>query len=74
EKCKGCRFCIEFCPRDVLEMSRDYNAKGYHFPVVAQGKENDCTSCGYCEVTCPDFAIYVRSKIRSISEKDVVLT
>ena len=39
ERCKGCRFCIEFCPEKVLEESAGMNAKGYHFPVVAAGKE-----------------------------------
>ncbi len=30
--CKGCGFCVEFCPTDALEMSKAYNAKGYHPP------------------------------------------
>ena len=24
--CKGCGFCVEFCPTDALEMSKTYNA------------------------------------------------
>ena len=39
ERCKGCRFCIEFCPEQVLAESEGMNAKGYHYPVVAAGKE-----------------------------------
>ena len=23
ERCKGCGFCVEYCPRDVLVMSED---------------------------------------------------
>jgi 2-oxoglutarate ferredoxin oxidoreductase subunit delta len=34
------------------------NAKGYHFPVVATGKETDCVNCGFCRLVCPEFAIY----------------
>ena len=58
ERCKGCLFCIEFCPEDVLQESEAMNAKGYHFPVVAEGKENACVSCAFCRLVCPEFAIY----------------
>ena len=34
ERCKGCAFCVEYCPRDVLEMSTSFNRKGYHPPDV----------------------------------------
>ena len=55
--CKGCRFCIEFCPRQVLEESTEFNIKGYH-PVFAARSE-DCVNCGLCEFICPEFAIRV---------------
>jgi len=32
ERCKGCGYCVEFCPQDVLVMSERTNAKGYHPP------------------------------------------
>ncbi|MEA3475653.1 MAG: 4Fe-4S binding protein [Candidatus Cloacimonadota bacterium] len=57
ERCKGCNFCIEYCPRDVLEVSEEFNEKGYHPPKVA--KPEMCTFCGLCELICPDFAIFV---------------
>ncbi len=60
DRCKGCGFCVEYCPKDVLEMSEDYNAKGYHTPRIKD--EEACVSCGLCEMLCPDFAIFVVSK------------
>ena len=57
DRCKGCSFCIEYCPRQVLEFSPEFNTKGYHPPRVAQ--PDACTFCGLCELICPDFAIFV---------------
>lgn len=56
ELCKGCGFCIEFCPADVLVFSSTFNAKGYHTPVAASPEK--CTGCGLCGIYCPDFAIF----------------
>ena len=57
DRCKGCQFCVQYCPRDVLEMSEEFNAKGYHYPVVVKAER--CVDCDLCEVICPDFAIFV---------------
>lgn len=56
EVCKGCSFCIDFCPTHALEFSREFNQKGYHYPVLA--KPEACTGCDSCGLYCPDFAIY----------------
>ncbi len=54
--CKGCGFCIDFCPRDVLATASHYNPKGYHPPELVEPEE--CIMCKFCELICPDFAIW----------------
>ncbi|MDJ0908848.1 MAG: 4Fe-4S dicluster domain-containing protein [Woeseiaceae bacterium] len=58
ERCKQCNFCIDYCPTSVLEYSADTNAKGYHYPVVAAGKDMSCVNCRFCDLICPELAIY----------------
>ena len=55
-RCKGCGFCIEFCPRNVFTQSDRLNEKGYHPPVAV--KEEECVACGLCELISPEFAIF----------------
>ncbi len=57
DRCKGCGFCIEFCPRHVLKKSGEFNKKGY--VVAAVENPEDCTNCGLCALICPDFAIRI---------------
>jgi 2-oxoglutarate ferredoxin oxidoreductase subunit delta len=56
ELCKGCGFCIAFCPAKVLEFSEEFNSKGYHPPYAI--RPEDCSGCGLCGIYCPDFAIF----------------
>jgi 2-oxoglutarate ferredoxin oxidoreductase subunit delta len=56
ERCKGCGFCVEYCSRQVLEVSDEFNAKGYHPPRVARPER--CVHCGFCQMICPEFAIW----------------
>lgn len=55
-RCKGCGFCIAFCPPHALEFSLEFNPQGYHPPRLAHPE--DCTGCDLCGLYCPDFAIY----------------
>ena len=55
--CKGCGFCVQFCPTNVLDTAAEFNAKGYHPPYV-KTPEN-CRNCSFCELICPEFAIRV---------------
>ncbi len=56
DRCKGCGFCIELCPRKVLEFSEEFNAKGYHPPKAV--RPDACLDCNLCEIVCPEFAIF----------------
>lgn len=66
EWCKGCGFCVEYCPEKVLAISHAYNKKGYHPPEVVDGKE--CVACRFCELLCPDFAIFITEKEKVAAE------
>lgn len=56
DRCKGCGFCVEYCPREVLRFSKAFNKKGYHFPEAVEKEK--CVNCHFCEVLCPEFAIF----------------
>ena len=49
--CKGCGLCVEFCPTKVLEQSE----AGH----VSVARPELCSACHFCELHCPDFAIFV---------------
>jgi len=50
EWCKGCGICVEFCPKDVLQL------KDGKIDIKA---EDRCIKCKQCEIRCPDFAIFL---------------
>ena len=57
DRCKGCGFCIEFCPTEVLIESEKFNVKGYHPPEIYDAEK--CIACKLCELICPEFSIFV---------------
>lgn len=67
ERCKGCGYCVEFCPTHVLALAETFNQKGYHPPEVVDLEA--CTGCDLCGMYCPDFAIF-GVRVRDTSEQD----
>jgi len=68
ERCKGCCYCVEFCPVKCLILSSKYNAKGYHYP--EKKPDVDCTGCDLCGMYCPDFAIHGQRVSSKDSDKE----
>lgn len=72
ERCKGCRYCIEFCPQGVLKESEEFNAKGHHPPMMKEDPPlKVCNGCGFCTLICPEFAIYSKPRGEKKGEKNV---
>lgn len=57
DRCKACRFCVDFCPKQILAMSDDLNVRGVHYACLVD--EEKCTGCAVCGLVCPDVAIEV---------------
>jgi 2-oxoglutarate ferredoxin oxidoreductase subunit delta len=66
--CKGCGFCIEYCPKKVYELSEEMNKKGYRLPWAVHAEE--CTECGLCDLHCPDFAIIIEKTKKKSKRRD----
>jgi len=60
QKCKGCGFCVKFCPKNIIHLNSDFNDKGYHSAVFSEKEK--CTGCALCGLVCPDIAITVYEK------------
>ncbi|MGE5363896.1 MAG: ferredoxin family protein [Bacteroidota bacterium] len=71
EKCKGCELCAAACPQHSLELSRNINAKGYHYIVRI---EDNCTGCTNCALVCPEGIIRVYRKTLTKNEPVATIT
>jgi 2-oxoglutarate ferredoxin oxidoreductase subunit delta len=69
DRCKGCTYCIEFCPRKVFEQGKKLNQIGIHPPRIKDSSL--CVGCGVCEEICPDFAIFLVDKESSLKDKKI---
>lgn len=60
DECKGCGRCITACPKKLLEMSTELNARGVcHIRYKGEG----CIGCGLCFYTCPEpYAIKIEKE------------
>jgi NAD-dependent dihydropyrimidine dehydrogenase PreA subunit len=52
ELCNGCGVCVNSCPVDVIRMDKENMKAVIRYP-------EECMCCDYCELDCPQKAIYV---------------
>lgn len=65
--CKGCSYCVAFCPSKALAMGGRMNKKGYHLPELVDPML--CNGCDMCGMYCPDFAIFGINFKKQLKEK-----
>jgi len=59
-RCKACDICVSVCPAGVLSMQPEPSSTlGAMISVIAP---ESCIGCNECEISCPDFAIFVADK------------
>lgn len=52
ELCNGCGICVNSCSMDVIRMDEESKKAIIKYP-------EDCMLCDFCELDCPENAIYV---------------
>ena len=52
ELCNGCEMCVNNCTMDVIRMDEKSEKAIIKYP-------EECICCAYCELDCPEEAIYV---------------
>ena len=55
--CKGCGLCTLHCPKKIVKISGELNAKGYHPAEVIDMAA--CIGCAFSAQMCPDCVIEV---------------
>ncbi len=59
-RCKACDICVDVCPAGVLAMvASDQTILG---ATISVQYPDACIGCNDCELSCPDFAIYVADR------------
>ncbi|MBR1561143.1 MAG: 4Fe-4S binding protein [Clostridia bacterium] len=57
DRCKGCELCKTFCPKKLIEMDTQVNARGYCPATMTD--QTQCIGCQSCAMVCPDGAIAI---------------
>jgi 2-oxoglutarate ferredoxin oxidoreductase subunit delta len=57
EFCKGCRLCLDVCPRNALKLSGTLTETGVE--IIAWDEKAGCSACLMCATICPDAAITI---------------
>ncbi|WP_324170524.1 4Fe-4S dicluster domain-containing protein [Sulfurimonas sp.] len=58
--CKACDICVSVCPSGVLAMR--YEISSTLGAMISIEHPEACIGCSECELSCPDFAIYVADR------------
>jgi 2-oxoglutarate ferredoxin oxidoreductase subunit delta len=58
--CKACDICVSVCPSGVLAMR--YEISSTLGAMISVEHPEACIGCSECELSCPDFAIYVADR------------
>ena len=61
-ECKACGRCVAACPKKVIAMGRELNARGY---TSAEYVGEGCIGCLNCFYVCPEpnaIAVHVKAK------------
>ena len=60
DNCKACDICVSVCPSGVLGMR--YERTSTLGAMITIDHPESCIGCNECELSCPDFAIYVADR------------
>lgn len=68
-RCKGCYLCVVNCPKGLIKVAKELNAKGIKGVYFSGGKParlqgslrqtSGCTGCSMCALICPECIIEV---------------
>ena len=58
EQCDGCKICVDFCPKELLEVSEETNSRMLHYVVITD--PDNCLGCKQCERLCPTTSIFIK--------------
>lgn len=60
EGCKGCKYCVTSCPRELISINTEQiNILGYNPARFEDNPDKLCVGCALCAEICPDVLIEV---------------